>query len=161
MESLPTISQETPLVEKKKKPKKELSLIRAENIENLNFRFTMNTLTEDVNLLHLFSLTCHFEDCKDTFCSKHGTFRAVNPNCHENLDKEDMFMPFIEDLAPINFLCLKCLEQSGLEGKLFMRKSSLKHIREDIRINEIVVCEKPLRKKVISKIKESGEVQVV
>ena len=72
-----------------------------------------------------------------------------------------MFTPFVEDLAPINFLCLKCSEKNGLEEKLFTRKSSLKHIREDIRVNEIVVCEKSLREKVISRIKESDEVQVV
>ena len=40
-------------------------------------------------------------------------------------------------------------------------KSSLKHIREDFRVNEIVVCEKPLRKKLIGRIKEPEEVKVV
>ena len=161
VENIPTVSQETPLVEKKEKRKKEVSLVTAENIENLNSRFTIDTLTKDVNLLHLFSLQCHYEDCKDCFCSEHGTFRAVSPDCHENLEKEDMFMPFIEDLAPINFLCIKCLEKSGLEGQLFGRKSSLKHIREDIRVNEIIVCEEHLRTKIIDRIKESEEVHVV
>ena len=53
------------------------------------------------------------------------------------------------------------LRKKWIRGKMFTRKSSLKHIREDIRVNEIVVCEESLRKKVIGKIKESGEVQVV
>ena len=113
-----------------------------------------------MNLLHLFSLRCHYEDCKGHFCSEHGTFRAVNPDCRENLEKEDMFIPFVEDLAPVNFLCIKCLGKSGLAEKLFMGKSSLKHIREDLMLNEIIICEKPLRKKIIGRIKELEEVQV-
>ena len=40
-------------------------------------------------------------------------------------------------------------------------KSYLKHIREDIRANEIVVCEKPLMGEIIGRIKETDEVQVV
>ena len=46
------------------------------------------------------------------------TFRETSQEFHKNLDMEDMFMPYIEQLAPINFLCSKCLESSGLEGKL-------------------------------------------
>ena len=111
VENIPTISQETPLVEKEEKRKKEVSLATAGNIENLNFRFTIDTLTKDVNLLHLFSLQCHYEDCKDFFCREHGTFRAVNPDCQENLEKEDMFTPFIEDLAPINFSMFEMLRK--------------------------------------------------
>ena len=67
----PTISQETPLVEKKEKGKKEASLVTAGNIENLNFRFTIDSLTKEVNLLHLLSLKCRYEDREDPFCSKH------------------------------------------------------------------------------------------
>ena len=51
--------------------------------------------------------------------------------------------------------------RSGLEGKLFGRKPSLKHIREDVRVNEIVECEELLRAKIIARIKELEEVQVV
>ena len=68
---------------------------------------------------------------------------------------------FIPDLAPINFLRIKCLEKSGLREKLLMRKSSLKHIREDLVINEVIIFEKPLRAKIIGRIKEPEEVQVV
>ena len=42
-----------------------------------------------------------------------------------------------------------------------MGKSSLKSIREDPRTNEIIICEKPLRTKIIDRIKESEEAQVV
>ena len=40
-------------------------------------------------------------------------------------------------------------------------KPSLKHIREDIRVNEIIVREELLRAKIIARIKELEEVQVV
>ena len=107
-----TIIQETPMPEKKKSVrKKEASLVTAGEVENLNFRFTMDSLTDEVDLLHLLLLTCHYEDCEGAFCSKHGTFRAVNPACRKNLDESDMFMPYVESLAPINFLRVKCLER--------------------------------------------------
>ena len=41
-----------------------------------------------------------------------------------------------------------------------MRKSSLKHIREDIGVKEIIICGESLRKHVTGKIKEPDEVQV-
>ena len=107
----PTIIQETPLVEKKEKGKKEASLVASENVENLNPRLTIDSLTEEVNLLHSFSLKCHYGDCEDPFCSKHGTSRAVNSDRRENLEQEDMFMPSMRDLAPANFLRIKCLEK--------------------------------------------------
>ena len=60
-------------------------------------------------------------------------------------------MPYIEQLAPINFLCSKCLESSGLEGNLMGGKSSLNHIREDMRVNEIIVCEPSVRGEIAKK----------
>ena len=45
--------------------------------------------------------------------------------------------------------------KSNMGSKLFMGKSSVKHIREDMRVNDILACEKHLRKKVVSGIKES------
>ena len=86
-------------------------LATAENIENLNPRFDIDNLKEKVNLLHSFSLKCHYGDCEDQFCSEHGTFKAANPDRRENLEKGDMFMPFIEEIAPANSLCIKCLEK--------------------------------------------------
>ena len=72
-----------------------------------------------------------------------------------------MFMPVIDHLAPINFLCSKCLSASGIEGEIMGRKSSLKHIKEDMRVNEIIVCEPRLMERVALRLKSEEEVQVV
>ena len=56
-------------------------------------------------------------------------------------------MPYIEQLSPINSLRSKCLESSGLGGKLMGGKSSLNNIREDMWVNEIIVCEPSLRER--------------
>ena len=56
-----------------------------------------------------------------------------------------MFMPVIDHLVPVNFLCSKCLSASGIEGGIIGRKSSLKHIKEDMRANEIIICEEKWR----------------
>ena len=109
----------------------------------------------------MFLLTRDREDFQVPFCSNHGTYRAVNPICHTDLDEEDMFMPYIDFLAPVNYLCEKCLEKSNVRPKLFMWKSSLKDIRGDIGVNDIIVFEKHLRGEVIGRIIESVEVQVV
>ena len=45
--------------------------------------------------------------------------------------------------------------KGNMGSELFMGKSSVKQIREDMRINDILFCEKHLRKKVVSRIKES------
>ena len=156
----PAIEPEPLPIKKKARSKKEILLLTAENIENQDFRFTVGSVSQAEIILRTFSLKCHSKDCTGPFCGEHGAFRATSQECHNNLDMEDMAMPYIEQLDPINFLCLKCLESSGLEEKL-MGKSSLKHIREDIRVNEIVVCERPLRAKIIDRIKEPDEVQVV
>ena len=51
VEQVLTISQETPpLPEKKKKCKKEAFLARAENMGNIDPRFTTDSLTEEVKL---------------------------------------------------------------------------------------------------------------
>ena len=42
-----------------------------------------------------------------------------------------MFMPYMEHLDPVNFLCTKCLE-NRFGRELIVAKSSLKHIREDM-----------------------------
>ena len=76
------------------------------------------------SLLHMFLLTCGRERCEELVCD-HGTFRAANPSCHENLDESDMFMHFIDFPTPINSICLKCIEKSNIGEKLFMGKSSV------------------------------------
>ena len=111
-------------------------------MECMNYRFTVeHTFPHKIIILHLCKLKCHFEDCEDQFCDKHGTLRALNEECHKDLVEENMFMPIIDHLAPINFLCSKFLSASGIEGEIMGRKSSLKHIREDMRVNEIIICE--------------------
>ena len=109
----------------------------------------------------MFLLTRDREDCKEPFCSKHGICRAVNPFRRKDLDESDMFMPYIDCLAPVNSLCGECLGKCKLGPQLFTRKSSSEDIREDIRVNDIIVREKHLRKRVIGRIKESEEVQVI
>ena len=50
---LPT-SQEVIPTEKKPRENKEISLVTAEDLECLNFRFTTDNLTEEESLLNLF-----------------------------------------------------------------------------------------------------------
>ena len=151
-----TISQEIILPVKKEKKNKAVGLVRAEDIECLNFRFTTDSLTEEESLLHMFLLTCGREGCEELVCDR-GTFRAANPSCRKNLDESDMFMHFIDFLTPVNSPRLKCLEKGTMGAKLFRVKSSVKHIREDFRSNDILVCENHLRKKATRGIKESGK----
>ena len=91
MEQNLAISQEVILPEKKEKEKKEAFLSRAEDLECLNFRFATDSLTEDKSLLRLFLLTCGREGCHETFRDR-GTYRAVSPSCHKDLDETDMFI---------------------------------------------------------------------
>ena len=51
--------------------------------------------------------------------------------------------------------------KSGLEGKLFGGESSLTHIRKDIRVNEIIICEEYLRTKINARIKALEDAHVV
>ena len=111
-------------------------------MERMNYRFTVeHTFSHDVIVLHLYKLKCHYEDCEDQFRDKRGTLRALSEECHKDLEDENMLMPIIGHLAPINFLCSKCLSASGMEGGIMGRKSSLKHIKEDMRADEIIDCE--------------------
>ena len=109
----------------------------------------------------MFRLKCHYSDCKGQFCGEHGAFRAISPECRKNLEMGDMFMPYIEQLPPVNFLCSKRLGSSGLEGKLIGMKSSLKHIREVMRVNEIIVCDPGIMEKIAASLKSAEDVQVL
>ena len=40
-------------------------------------------------------------------------------------------------------------------AKLYDRKSSLKHIKEDLHANDIMICEKHLRSRILRRIEES------
>ena len=156
--ALPTSLEVIP-TEKKPRKNKEISLVTAEDLECLTFRFTTDNLTEEESLLHLFLLTCDRGNCDELICN-HGTYKATNPKCHKILDETEMFTRYIDFMAPLNFLCLKCLEKSNIGSELFFRKSSLKHIREDFRANDLIVCEKHIRSDVICRMKESAHVQV-
>ena len=74
-------------------------------------------------------------------CVKHGTYRALRPDRHKIWKWGNAPIPLIEHLRPINFLRSKCVTASGVEGGLIGGKSPLKHIREDMRVNEIIICE--------------------
>ena len=150
----PTIDPEPLPAKKKAASKKGILLVTAENIENPDFRFTAGSASQAEIALHIFGLKCHYKERKGPFCGEHVAFRATSQECHKNLDMEDMSMPYIEQLDPINFLCLKRLEASGLEGELW-GESSLHHIREDMRVNEIIVCDPSIRKKIAERVKNS------
>ena len=62
------ISQEVILPEKKEKKNKEVSLVRADDIKCLNFRFTTDSLTEEESILHMFLLTFGREGCGELIC---------------------------------------------------------------------------------------------
>ena len=111
-------------------------------------------LTKDESLLRLFLLTRDRGNCEELVCN-HGTYRETTPECHKSLDETDMFMTEIDFTTPLNFLCLKCLDKSNIGSEIFFRKSPLKHIRGDMRVNDIMVCGEHLRSKVLSRIKES------
>ena len=131
-------------------------------MECMNYRFTVeHTFSQEVIVLHLYKLKCHYEDCEDQFCDKHGTGRALSEECHKELENANMFMPIIDHLAPINFLCPKCLSASGIEGEIIGRKSSLKHIKEDMRVNEIIICEEKMMERFALSLKSEAEVHVI
>ena len=92
----------------------------------LNYRFTAASLTEGESLLHLFKLECRGKECEG-LDSEHGCYTAVNENCRIELDNSDMFMLNIEFHSPVNFVCKKCVETSGISANLFARKSSTKN----------------------------------
>ena len=77
----------------------------------------------------------------------------------KNLEDETMFAPLIEHLRPVNFKCSKCPSSSGVEGGVTGGKSSLKHIRGDMRVNEIIICEAEMAERVALRLKSEEEVQ--
>ena len=86
---------------------KEVLLVRADDTECLNFRFTAESLTKDWSLLRLFILTCETPDFEDLICNR-GCYKAVSRDCHKVLDESDMLLMFIGFPTPLNFLCKKC-----------------------------------------------------
>ena len=111
-ESAPTIDPE-PHNSKRKKSRKEALLVTAENIESQNYRFTLETASRKVIELRMPKLECHYGDCREHFCGDHGTSLAISPGCHKNLDIEDMSMPYIEQLSPVNFYVRSVLNQAA------------------------------------------------
>ena len=103
-----TISQELGLPEKQEKKSKEAGVVRAEDSGCLNFRFTTDSLTEGERLFHMILLTCGRGGCEELVCDR-GTFGATIASCRKNRDGSDMFMHFIDFMAPVNSICLKCL----------------------------------------------------
>ena len=154
IESVLPISQEIILPGAKPRKKKETILVRSEEIECLNLRFTTESLTSGESLLHLFALTRGAGNCEELICN-HGSYKKANPKCHKVLDESDMAMLQIDLIAPLNFICEKCLDKSDMGSKLYDRKSSLKHIKGDLQANDVMICEKRLRSRATRRIKES------
>ena len=82
-------------------------------------------------------------------------------NFAKNLDEGDMFTPLIEHLCPLNFLCSKSLATSGPEGKIIGMGPSLKHIKEDMRVSDIITCGPKMMERIALRLKSEEEVQVV
>merc|ERR1712112_553297 len=59
-DSAPTIGPEPTQAKKKEKSSKEVLLVTAENIESMNFRFTVETVSRKIIILHMFTLKCHY-----------------------------------------------------------------------------------------------------
>ena len=90
-------------------------------IECPNYRFTAASLTEGESLLHLRKLECQGEECEGLDCER-GCYKAVSENCLLALGNSGMFMLNIELPTPVNFVCKKCVDASGISPKLFTRK---------------------------------------
>ena len=58
-----------------------------------------SSLTDGESLLHLFKLECQDSECNGLNCN-HGCYRAVNKECHIELDESDMYMLHIEFPTP-------------------------------------------------------------
>ena len=124
------------------------------------FSFSTASLKEDESLLHLRKLEWQDTQCEGLECN-HGRYKAVSESCHTELDNSDMCMLNIEFPAPINFVCKKCVDVSGISSKLPTRKSSSKTILNDLTVSDVIVCEKALRKKITWKLKDTErQVQV-
>ena len=132
--------------------RKEIPPIRREDIECLNYRFSTASLTEGESRLHLFKLEYQDPQCEGLDCN-HGCYKAVIPSCRNELDNSDMFMLNVEFTTPVNFVCKKCVDASGISSKLFVRKSSAKTILNDSAVGDVIVCEKSLRGNVLQKFK--------
>ena len=59
----------------------------------------------------------------------------------------------IEFPTPINLVCKKCVEESGISPKLIIRKSSSETILIDFAVGDVIVREKSLREKFLQKFK--------
>ena len=95
---------------------KEVLLVRADDIECLNFRFPTGSLAKDESLIRLFILTCETLGCEDLVFA-HGCYKAVNKDCHKVLDESDMFMMFVEFPTPLNLLRKKCFGKAKCPRK--------------------------------------------
>ena len=102
------ISQELVLPQSQLEKDKGIPLVRAGEIDCLNFRFATESLTKGESILHLFILTCDTMGCEELVCNN-GIYKAVNPKCRKVLDGNDMFTMPIGFHAPINSICDKCL----------------------------------------------------
>ena len=102
------ISQEVILPRTNPKKEKAILLVRAEEIECLNFRFTTESLTSGEIVLRLFVLTRDAPNCEELICNR-GSYRGVRPKCRKILYESDMFMLQIDIRAPLHFLCAKFL----------------------------------------------------
>ena len=143
----------------KHRKQNEIILIRSEDIECRNFWYSAASLKEDESLLRLFKLVCQGPECEGLNCN-HGCYKAVDKDCHQILDESDMFMLHLEFPTPLNYVCEKFIGESEIPPEIFTRNSSAKTIREDLHVNDVMVCDKSLREKILLRFKKYEEVQV-
>ena len=106
-ESVLLVSQESRILQEKPR-ENEITLLRSDDIECLNFCCTAESLAGGESLLHLFKLTCQGPQCEGLNCN-HGRYKEVRKDCHKLLDESYMFMLHIEFPTPLNFVCKKCI----------------------------------------------------
>ena len=75
------VSQELKTPQKIPREGQEVLLVRAGDIECMDFRFSTRSLTKDESPPHLFILTCETPDCEDLICN-HGCYKAVSKDFH-------------------------------------------------------------------------------
>ena len=97
--------------------------------------------------LRVSELECHYGDCAGLDCT-HGCFKAVNNECHKELDESEMFLPQLDFSAPVNSVCKKCVGAIEISNKISLRKSSAKTSLKDLEVSDVIAREETLGRRV-------------
>ena len=118
-------------------------LLSSVEIDCLNRRFPTACFAEGEDLLLPSKLERQGDERKGPVFN-HGVVKAANKKRRKVLDGTGMFLPHLDFLYPVNSLCRECLESSDINDRLSIRKSTLKHIRKDFTVIDVVVRAKEL-----------------